>query len=230
MILAVSSALKPAAFKTAPTSFNSKAFKTTPVALKHGSIASGGDVPVLRQTSDIQADGHYSYQYELGNGITASENGLGGQNVQGTFQYTSPEGEPIAITYTADENGYQAHGSHVPEIPSYILKSLEYIRTHAPYDESKHAAASTKSFVAAPARAAYKAPAAKVTAYKAPAATFKSTQTSTFKVPAKTTYKAPVKTAYKAPAKTAYKAPAKIAYKAPVKPVARKVQNAIRRF
>ncbi|KAL5287641.1 Pcp family protein [Megaselia abdita] len=224
MVLAVSSALTPKAFKTAPTSFNSKSFKTTPVAFKRTPLTTGGDIQVLRQDSDIQADGHYSYQYELGNGISASESGLGGQNVQGNYQYTSPEGEPIAITYTADENGYQAHGSHVPEIPSYILKSLEYIRTHAPYDGSKHAAASTKSFVATPARAAYKAPVAK-------APTFRSTQTSTYKVPAKTAYKAPAKPAYKAPAKSAYKAPAKSAYKAPAKPtVYRKPQTQARRF
>lgn len=184
MVLAVSSALTPVAFRTAPNSYKSKGFKTTPVLYKQTSSSSGSDVPVLNMVSDIQADGHYNYEYQLGNGIAASEKGLGGQNVQGSFQYTSPEGEPISITYTADENGYHPYGSHVPEIPSYILKSLEYIRTHAPYDESKHAAASTKSFVAAPARAAYKAPAVKSVPVFKPA-----------KAPAKSAYRsAPVKT------------------------------------
>lgn len=135
-------------------------FGKTPFAYRRPQIAYGGEVAVLRRDSNIDADGHYSYQYELGNGISASESGVGGQYVQGNYAYTSPEGEPISITYTADENGYQAHGSHVPEIPSYILKSLEYIRTHAPYDETKHAAASTQTntYRVAP-KAAYRAPA-----------------------------------------------------------------------
>lgn len=28
--------------------------------------------------------------------------------------YTSPEGKPITIHYTADENGFQAHGDAIP--------------------------------------------------------------------------------------------------------------------
>lgn len=178
MVLAVSSA--------AFSNFNSRAYKVTPVTYQHPQVSSSGDVPVLRQTSDIQADGHYSYQYELGNGVSASESGVGGQSVQGNYQYVSPEGEPIAITYTADENGYQAHGSHVPEIPSYILKSLEYIRTHAPYDETKHAVASRKSYTAAPVATVHRAPTA-----------FKTAQAKVYRAPVKTAYRATVKPVYK---------------------------------
>lgn len=196
MVLAVSSALQP---------YNNRAFKTAPAAYRHNSVSSSGDVPVLRQDSNIGQDGHYSYQYELGNGISASESGVGGQNVQGSYQYTSPEGEPISITYTADENGYQAHGSHVPEIPPYILRSLEYIRTHTYVD--KYAAASSKSYSATPSptRAVFKAPVAK-------------------------TYKAPAKTAYRAPSKIIYKSPAKSTYKAPAKTTVYNKAKTARRF
>lgn len=52
--------------------------------------------------------------YETGNGIAAQEQGYlknagnkdaEAQVAQGSFVYTSPEGVPISLTYTADENG-----------------------------------------------------------------------------------------------------------------------------
>jgi hypothetical protein len=47
----------------------------------------------------------------------------------------SPEGTPITVTYTADENGFQAQGSHLPvapPIPDAILKSLDLIARTQP--------------------------------------------------------------------------------------------------
>lgn len=52
------------------------------------------------------------------------------QVVQGQFQYTSPEGELIQLTYIADENGFQPQGNHLPTpppIPPAIQKALDYI-------------------------------------------------------------------------------------------------------
>lgn len=55
--------------------------------------------------------------YETNNGIAAQEQGtprnLGGNPpaipvvAQGSYAYTSPEGVPVSITYTADENGFR---------------------------------------------------------------------------------------------------------------------------
>lgn len=40
---------------------------------------------------------------------------------QGAFSWTSPEGQPIAITYIADENGYQ------PQVRlTWQIKKYEY--------------------------------------------------------------------------------------------------------
>ncbi|XP_072382531.1 uncharacterized protein [Diabrotica undecimpunctata] len=75
-----------------------------------------------------QGDGHYSYSYETENGISAQEEGFvqnEGKSAQGAFSYTSPEGEQISLEYTADANGFVPKGSHVPEIPEAILKSIE---------------------------------------------------------------------------------------------------------
>ncbi|XP_057671843.1 type-2 histone deacetylase 1-like [Diorhabda carinulata] len=73
-------------------------------------------------------DGHYSYLYETENGITAQEEGFetnNGKSAQGSFSYTSPEGEIITLEYTADANGFVPRGSHVPEIPEAIARSIE---------------------------------------------------------------------------------------------------------
>merc|ERR1711997_296144 len=58
---------------------------------------------------------------------------VGGENVNeitGEYSWTSPEGELVSFTYTADENGYQAQGSHLPEAPPlhpHIQLGLELI-------------------------------------------------------------------------------------------------------
>lgn len=74
--------------------------------------------------------------YETGNGISAQEQGelknagseAEAQSVAGSFSYTSDDGQKITLTYTADENGFQPQGDHLPTpppIPPEILKSLE---------------------------------------------------------------------------------------------------------
>ncbi|KAL6436046.1 hypothetical protein ACFW04_005687 [Cataglyphis niger] len=91
-------------------------------------------------------DGSYNYNYETGNGIQAQEQGQlvktknGKEDalyVQGSFSYPDPDGRPVALSYVADENGFQPTGDHlptVPPIPSAILKALEYIAQHPEED------------------------------------------------------------------------------------------------
>ncbi|KAJ8947812.1 hypothetical protein NQ314_008535 [Rhamnusium bicolor] len=82
--------------------------------------------------------------YETENGIAAQEQGFQkqignelGTAAQGSFQYTSPEGIPIAVSYIADENGFQPQGAHLPTpppIPPAILRALEYNAAHPELD------------------------------------------------------------------------------------------------
>jgi hypothetical protein len=64
--------------------------------------------------------------YLSGDGTTVNEQGAlkptadGTDNVlvkQGSFSYTSPEGNPIQLTYVADEFGFRPEGSHLPIAP-----------------------------------------------------------------------------------------------------------------
>ncbi|XP_038211583.1 uncharacterized protein LOC119832058 [Zerene cesonia] len=72
----------------------------------------------------------YSYVYETDNGISASEDGVAINGVQamGGYSYTGDDGQVYSVTYTADKNGYQPQGAHLPTpppIPVEILKALE---------------------------------------------------------------------------------------------------------
>lgn len=63
------------------------------------------------------------------------------ENVQGSFSYTSPEGQPIRVTYVADENGFRPEGAHLPTpppIPEAIARSLAYLRTQPSYQEPQY--------------------------------------------------------------------------------------------
>ncbi|KAK5649476.1 hypothetical protein RI129_000505 [Pyrocoelia pectoralis] len=80
--------------------------------------------------------GSYSYGYDTENHINAYETGqlknIGteneGNSVHGAYSYKGNDGADYTIEYTADENGFQAKGAHLPvapPIPEAILKSLE---------------------------------------------------------------------------------------------------------
>ncbi|KPJ11368.1 Endocuticle structural glycoprotein SgAbd-2 [Papilio machaon] len=101
----------------------------------------GQQIPILRQTQEVNFDGTYQYSYETGNGIAAQEQGYlknagvkdaEAQVAQGSYSYTSPEGIPIAVSYIADENGFRAEGAHLPTpppIPEAIARALQYIQS-----------------------------------------------------------------------------------------------------
>lgn len=77
------------------------------------------------------------FSYETENGISAQEQGslknVGDKEpavvASGSYQFTSPEGLPVQITYVADENGFQPQGDVLPTphpIPEAILRSIAF--------------------------------------------------------------------------------------------------------
>lgn len=66
------------------------------------------------KTSSRSADqqGNYQYQFESSNGISSNEGGVAGQFAQGSTTWIARSGEPLAISWIADKDGYRAEGIH----------------------------------------------------------------------------------------------------------------------
>lgn len=79
------------------------------------------DAVIKTKSSTSDLEGNYQYQFESSNGIAASEGGVAGQVVQGSTTYIAKNGEPIAISFIADENGYRPSGFHLPTPPPVPL-------------------------------------------------------------------------------------------------------------
>lgn len=85
------------------------------------------------QSSDL--DGNYQYQFESSNGIASNEAGVAGQIVQGATTWIAKNGEALAISFVADENGYRPTGFHLPTpppIPPAIQRALAHLATKKP--------------------------------------------------------------------------------------------------
>lgn len=85
-----------------------------------------------------QGDGRYRFKYLTGNGIMAQEEGyLNNPQAQypdypeqvaiGSYSYTAPDGQKIAVSYTADANGFQPQGAHLPTPPSLPAEYYEWV-------------------------------------------------------------------------------------------------------
>ncbi|XP_055533729.1 endocuticle structural glycoprotein SgAbd-2-like [Wyeomyia smithii] len=84
-------------------------------------------IPIVHSESYHGHDGSFKHGYESGNGISVQEQGYvknagAGKDhetnvVHGSYSYVDPHGVPVSVSYTADENGFQAHGSHIPTPP-----------------------------------------------------------------------------------------------------------------
>ncbi|XP_019893302.2 larval cuticle protein 4 [Musca domestica] len=98
--------------------------------------AAAGDSDVHAEVkelkSDVRADG-FDYALETSNSIHQQASGDEHGNMHGSYEYVSPEGEHVLVSYTADENGYHPVSEYLPTpppIPDYILKAIEYIKAH----------------------------------------------------------------------------------------------------
>ncbi|VVC96188.1 cuticle protein 3-like [Leptidea sinapis] len=84
---------------------------------------------ILRSVSDANENG-YHYAYDTENGIQAEETGVenNGNQAQGGYSYTGDDGQVYSVRYTADVNGFQASGAHLPTpppVPEAIAKALQ---------------------------------------------------------------------------------------------------------
>ncbi|KAI5640169.1 insect cuticle protein domain-containing protein [Phthorimaea operculella] len=84
---------------------------------------------ILRSTSDVNENG-FHYAFDTDNGISAEETGVESNGIQasGQYSYTGDDGQVYNVRYTADANGFQAQGAHLPTpppIPEAIARALQ---------------------------------------------------------------------------------------------------------
>uniref|UniRef100_A0A182WL24 Uncharacterized protein n=1 Tax=Anopheles minimus TaxID=112268 RepID=A0A182WL24_9DIPT len=102
-----------------------------------------GDATVIQQDQIINDDGSYNFVFETSNGIRAQASSSDGIRTSGDFSYPAPDGSNIALTYVADEYGFQPQGAHLPvepPAPDHVIKQLEDIRANPPNDPDFDAA------------------------------------------------------------------------------------------
>lgn len=85
--------------------------------------------------------------YESGDGSKAEQHGelktvekdKEGEAVQGSYEYTAPDGQKVQVSYTADENGYVAQGDVIPTsppLPESVARALKFIEEHPSTEEA----------------------------------------------------------------------------------------------
>ncbi|XP_046392288.1 larval cuticle protein 65Ag1-like [Ischnura elegans] len=81
-------------------------------------------IPVLLRDEVRDEAGQFTLRYVTGDGTTVSEagqlvpNNEGDDNVlvkQGSYTFTSPEGQTFTVEYISDANGFRASGAHLPQ-------------------------------------------------------------------------------------------------------------------
>lgn len=100
-------------------------------------------VPILKQSQDIQPDGSFQWDFESADGTRQDQQGAPkpvtngtAEVLQGSASWVDPQGGNHALSYVADENGYQPQGSDVPAVPPQIARALEWIATHPDQTQS----------------------------------------------------------------------------------------------
>ncbi|CAG9795961.1 unnamed protein product [Diatraea saccharalis] len=98
--------------------------------------SASANAEILNYENEINEDG-YRYSFKTSDGTEAEQQGRvlpGGApdeailQVAGSYSYVGNDGQTYSVSYTADENGFQARGDHLPTpppIPEAILKSLQ---------------------------------------------------------------------------------------------------------
>ncbi|KAJ8975030.1 hypothetical protein NQ317_008200, partial [Molorchus minor] len=102
-------------------------------------------IPIISYNKEQGEDGSYKASYETGNNIIAEEEGylkslgpdpdaegeiINAQVQQGSYTYTSPDGQIITVNYIADEKGFHPTGDHLPTPPPVspeVQKGLDLI-------------------------------------------------------------------------------------------------------
>jgi len=80
-------------------------------------------------SSPPNQEGDYNFNFANDDGSSRQE-ASGPAGVRGSYSFVTPEGEEVSIQYVADETGFHATGSHVPQappMPPAIRRMLDHL-------------------------------------------------------------------------------------------------------
>ncbi|XP_055604014.1 endocuticle structural glycoprotein SgAbd-2-like [Uranotaenia lowii] len=107
-------------------------------------------IPIVHSESYHGHDGSFKHGYESANGISVKEQGFvknsGNKDhetnvVHGSYSYVDPHGVPVSVSYTADENGFHAEGSHIPTpppLPKPLVEAYAKAGSHPKSHDDDH--------------------------------------------------------------------------------------------
>lgn len=97
------------------------------------------DISVVSRSESVREDG-FDFALQQSDGQVQHQSGsLSGDSLaqKGDFAWVSPEGENIALSYVADENGYQPAGAILPvgpPTPDYVVRLVKYLEEHGAHE------------------------------------------------------------------------------------------------
>jgi len=80
-------------------------------------------------SSPPNSDGNYNFNFSNDDGSSRQEVGAP-DAIRGSYSFVSPEGEEVQVQYHADETGFHATGSHVPQappMPPHVQRLLDHL-------------------------------------------------------------------------------------------------------
>ena len=101
-------------------------------------ITKDGEARILAQEQNLNPNHSYRFGFETSNGISYSQASPDGVVAAGKYSYYGPDGALYAINYTADEEGFNPTGAHIPvepPVPAHVLDTLEKIRLNPPVND-----------------------------------------------------------------------------------------------
>ena len=83
---------------------------------------------------ETNRDKHFSrieIFYSFANDDGSSRQEVGAPDaIRGSYSFVTPEGEEVSVQYHADETGFHATGSHVPQappMPAHVQRLLDHL-------------------------------------------------------------------------------------------------------
>jgi len=75
------------------------------------------------------SNGDYNFNFSNDDGSSRQESGAP-DGIRGSYSFITPEGEQVSVEYVADETGFHATGSHVPQappMPPHVQRLLDHL-------------------------------------------------------------------------------------------------------